>query len=388
MGGTASVWRAVDESTGQTVAVKRLHPHLLADGAARSRLEREARAMAGIRHPNVVGVREIVLDGDDPALVMDFVDGRSVAARGADAGPMDASTAVAAAAAIADGLAAAHAVGVVHRDVKPGNVLLGADGIPRLTDFGIAVDLEDGTDLTAADGVVGTLRYLAPERLLGRAADQATDVWGLGAVLHELLTGKPPFAAPTVEDRVRGAAMTVTRPAGLDNATWWVLATSLAPDPRDRYPDGATLAQALHALPGVPAPMVGVVGDAAPTELVAVPTVRAPSGPMAAAVDQAPGVPPAARPEVVAAPPRPAWAIVAVLAGLALVVGISMAAGADRGSAADLMPTTGPTLTAAPAESTPVAVESARNDGGNNGSVKADGKGNGKGNGKGKKPKD
>ena len=282
MGGMASVWRAADERTGAIVAVKRLHPHLIADESARERFRREATAMEAIRHPNVVAVRDAVVDEDEPALVMDFVAGRSVAELAADGHRFDEAEALGVAAAVADGLAAVHERGIVHRDLKPGNVLIGDDGVVRLSDFGIAVGLMDATALTEDDGVVGTLRYLAPERLAGLPATPATDVWGLGAVLYEMLSGVAAFPASTLAARVEAASTPVTRPDGLADATWAVLARALASDPGDRYADGAALAAELHALPGVPAPAEIPPDPSAPTEVIALP--------MAAAMAAAPAV--------------------------------------------------------------------------------------------------
>jgi serine/threonine protein kinase len=151
MGGMASVWRATDEQTGEIVAVKRLHPHLVASPEARERLLREASAMEAVRHPNVVGIRHAVA-GDEPALVMEFVKGRSVAELAEEGHRFDEIEGLGIAAAVADGLAAVHERGIIHRDVKPANVLIGDDGVVRLSDFGIAVAVDDATALTAADG--------------------------------------------------------------------------------------------------------------------------------------------------------------------------------------------------------------------------------------------
>ncbi len=285
MGGMASVWRANDERTGEVVAIKRLHPHLIADEGARERFRREAAAMETIRHPNVVGVRDAVVDDDEPALVMEFVAGRSVAELAADDHRFEDVEALAVAAAVADGLAAVHERGIVHRDLKPGNVLIGDDGVARLSDFGIAAGLMDATALTAEDGVVGTLRYLAPERLAGEPATPATDVWGLGTVLYEMLTGVAAFPATTLAARVEAAAAPVTRPDGLTDSTWAVLARALASDPADRYADGAEMAADLHRLPGVPASLDIPPDPAAPTEVVTLPTAAA-----AASIQDAPGV--------------------------------------------------------------------------------------------------
>ena len=127
MGGMASVWRAHDERTGELVAIKRLHPHLIADEGARERFRREAAAMEAIRHPNVVAVRDAVVDADEPALVMDFVAGRSVGELAADGHAFDEAEALRIAAAVADGLAAVHELGIVHRDLKPANIILASD---------------------------------------------------------------------------------------------------------------------------------------------------------------------------------------------------------------------------------------------------------------------
>src|SRR5688500_450293 len=282
MGGMASVWRAHDERTGEVVAIKRLHPHPTEDQGARERFRREAAAMEAIRHPNVVAVRDAILDEDEPALVMDFVAGRSVAELAADGHRFDEAEALAVGAAVADGLAAVHERGIVHRDLKPANVLIGDDGVARLSDFGIAVGSMDATALTAEEGVVGTLRYLAPERLAGTTATPATDVWGLGTVLYEMLTGVAAFPATTLAARVEAASTPVTRPEGLGDATWAVLARALASDPGDRYPDGAAMAADLHRLPGVPAAAAVLPDPSDPTEVIALPVAAVAGGAVAA----------------------------------------------------------------------------------------------------------
>jgi serine/threonine-protein kinase len=249
---------------------------------------------------------------------MDFVAGRSVAELAADGHAFDEAEALRVAAAVADGLAAVHERGIVHRDLKPANVLIADDGAVRLSDFGIAVGLMDATALTAEDGVVGTLRYLAPERLAGEPATPATDVWGLGTVLYEMLAGVAAFPETTLAARVEGAADPVTRPEGLTDATWSVLARALASDPGDRYADGAELATDLHRLPGVPAPAVVAPDPSAPTEVIALPVAVAAAGAAgavapaggavsaaasSAAVPAAPAVMPEASPVAAASPP-------------------------------------------------------------------------------------
>ena len=249
IGGSAAVWRALDERTGRLVAVKRLHPHLAGDEHAIERLRREATVMGAVEHPNVVPVRDIVVDADGPAIVMDYIDGRSLAEHLTEDGPLAEPEAIRIATEIADGLAAAHAHGLVHRDVKPANILLGSDGRARITDFGIATEIDsDGTALTAADCVVGTMRYLAPERLAGEPAVPATDVWGLGAVLYEMLTGGVPYPATTIVERAESALHVPARPAGLAASTWAVIERALASDPTLRYPEAGAMAADLRSL--------------------------------------------------------------------------------------------------------------------------------------------
>ena len=341
MGGMASVWRAHDERTGEVVAIKRLHPHLVEDEGARERFRREAAAMAAIRHPNVVAVRDAVLDEDEPALVMDFVAGRSVAELAADGHTFEEAEALAVGAAVADGLAAVHERGIVHRDLKPANVLIGDDGVARLTDFGIAVGLLDATALTADDGVVGTLRYLAPERLAGATATPATDVWGLGTVLFEMLTGVAAFPATTLAARVEAVPTPVARPDGLSDATWAVVARALASDPADRYPDGTAMAADLHRLPGVPAPIEVPPDPSAPTEVIAIPVAATVADPaVSPAIEPAPPIepPPAleSRPASVAPAPllqrrpsRSALAMGGIVGALTLALVVGMAAGSS-----------------------------------------------------------
>ena len=366
MGGMASVWRAVDGRTSDTVAIKRLHPHLVADEGARARLEREAATLAGIRHPNVVAVRELLLDTDDPALVLDFVEGRSLADRlASDRGPLPLGEALAIAVAVADGLASVHAAGIVHRDVKPANILLGRDGVVRLTDFGIAVGLEDATALTAADGVVGTLRYLAPERLTGAPATPATDVWGVGAILYELLAGQPAFPAGTVAERVAASVDDLSRPAASDAATWTVLARALAAAPDDRYPDGAALAQGIRALPAFRTTLPVPVAADDPTTVVPIRPAVATNPGSAPIAALAAGAVASAAAAGRAAPPleprvgRRPWAMGALLAALITVAAIGMAAGGVPGEAPAAAPSAAASAGPAAADATPVADEPA-----------------------------
>ncbi|NUP19165.1 MAG: serine/threonine protein kinase [Streptomyces sp.] len=193
-GAMGEVWRAADQFLGCPVAVKLLHAEGPAD-AARFRLE--AQTAGRLNHPNVVGMYDFGSDGDRLYLVMELVDGWTLAQERSRYGALPPRDAVAIAAQAAAGLAAAHQQGVIHRDVKPANVILTADGAAKIADFGIARFADIASGLTVTGKIVGTADYLAPERALGRPAQPASDVYSLGCVLHELLTGQPPFNGAT-----------------------------------------------------------------------------------------------------------------------------------------------------------------------------------------------
>ncbi|MFD7408244.1 serine/threonine-protein kinase [Streptomyces sp. NPDC059866] len=196
-GAMGEVWRAYDETLGRPVAVKLLLPQD-SDPTAASRFRMEAQTAGQLHHPYVVGVLDFGTHDDRLFLVMELVDGDSLARMLADAGPQPADRVARIAAQAAAGLAAAHQQGIVHRDIKPANLLLDADGTLKIGDFGIARFLDDpAAALTATGQIVGTSLYLAPERALGQPAGPASDVYSLGCVLYQLLTGRPPFQADT-----------------------------------------------------------------------------------------------------------------------------------------------------------------------------------------------
>ncbi|MEA2677717.1 MAG: eukaryotic-like serine/threonine-protein kinase [Chloroflexota bacterium] len=197
-GATATVWRARDTKTGREVALKRFHPHLVADPVARRRIEEEAAAASRVSHPNILSPIELIDDRDGLALVFPYVAGTTLAKRLANGPRITPREAASIALDIADALAVAHAQGVVHRDVKPGNVLLGADGKARLLDFGIAHAVDAGQmahDMTGAGMAIGTLPYMAPEQLAAGPTTPASDVYSLGVMLYEILAGRRPYAA-------------------------------------------------------------------------------------------------------------------------------------------------------------------------------------------------
>jgi serine/threonine-protein kinase len=192
-GGMATVWRARDEVLGREVAVKVLSPQYAADPAFRTRFEREARHVASLSHPRLVTVFDCGVDGTVPFIVMELVAGRTLRQILDDAGVLPPDDAVTIAAAVCEGLEAAHAAGVVHRDIKPANIVL-SGGEVKLLDFGIA-RLEDSAGRTRTQAVLGTAAYLSPEQAAGRPAGPAADLYALGCVLFEMLTGTPPFTA-------------------------------------------------------------------------------------------------------------------------------------------------------------------------------------------------
>ena len=192
-GGMGRVYRATDRVLGRSVAVKML-PGVLADQDPTSvaRFEREARAAAALSHPAVVAVYDTGADETARFIVMELIAGRSLEAILRDQGPLDPDRAARIATRVADALAAAHAAGIVHRDVKPGNVMVAPDGSVKVLDFGIARAM-DSTTLTQTSSVVGTAAYMSPEQALGKPADERSDIYALGCVLYALLTGHPPF---------------------------------------------------------------------------------------------------------------------------------------------------------------------------------------------------
>lgn len=196
-GGMGEVWCAEDEVLRRPVAVKLLLPQR-ADDTAIERFRREARAAAVLSHPNVVAVYDFGTHEDRLFLVMELVEGRTLTEELAVRGTLPAAEAADIIAQAAAGLAVAHDHGLVHRDIKPGNLLLTADGTVKVADFGIARFVSDAaTDLTSTGQIVGTTYYLAPERAKGVAAGPESDVYSLGCVLYQLVTGHPPFDADT-----------------------------------------------------------------------------------------------------------------------------------------------------------------------------------------------
>jgi len=194
-GGMGTVYSATDLTLDRVVAVKVLPPAVAdQDLASIARFKREARAAASLAHPGVVAVFDTGADDGTHFIVMELVSGRSLAAILREEAPLDPARAVEITGKVADALAAAHAAGVVHRDVKPSNLMVAEDGSIRVLDFGI-VRLMDGTAITQTASVLGSAAYMSPEQALGKRVEERSDIYSLGCVLYALLAGRPPFAA-------------------------------------------------------------------------------------------------------------------------------------------------------------------------------------------------
>lgn len=202
------VYRARDLRLGRDVAVKVMAAHIAADPEMRQRFETEARAIASLSHPSILSIYELILVEGRPAAVMELLEGETLRAR-IDRGPLSWREAVDIAAAVADGLAAAHAKGVVHRDLKPENVFLTSEGLIKVLDFGLAlrrvpvaagIGEEPTVQHTAAGIVLGTFGYMSPEQVLGEQVDGRSDVFSVGCVLYEMLSGRRLFTGETAQE--------------------------------------------------------------------------------------------------------------------------------------------------------------------------------------------
>ena len=249
-GGAAVVWRAFDETLSRTVAIKLLHPHHAGDAIVVERFEREAIAAAQLAHPNVVRIYDTGVEDDLVFLVMEHVDGPSLRQVLRNQGQLDPTVVAALGEQTAAALGEAHAHGLVHRDVKPANILIAADGTVKVTDFGIAKALDADATLTTPGTVVGTAAYVAPEQLEDGVVDARADVYALGVVMHECLTGRPAFSGDTptataalrlTHDLLPPRRIRAEVPRLLDD----VVVRATMRDPRERYADGAVLSNAL-----------------------------------------------------------------------------------------------------------------------------------------------
>jgi serine/threonine protein kinase len=236
-GGMGTVWRAEDEVLSRQVALKRLHvqPHLTDDELATlyERTRREARSAARIAHPNVVVVHDVVDDQGLPCIVMEYVPSTTLDALLKSGELLAPAEAARIGLGMIAALRAAHTAGVLHRDVKPGNVLLGADGRVVLTDFGIAMTSGTST-LTKTGEIVGSIDYIAPERMKGRNSGPAADLWALGATLYQSVEGRPPFRKDTAVETAYAIVVDPLAPMKQAGALEPLIEALLAKDPAER----------------------------------------------------------------------------------------------------------------------------------------------------------
>lgn len=338
-GGMASVYLAEDATLARRVAIKVLHQRFAEDAKFVERFRREAKAAAGLNHPNIVGVYDWGQVGAQNYIVMEYVRGETLKERIRRSGRLDAREAVAITLELLSAVAAAHARGVVHRDVKSQNILIDTEGRVKVTDFGIAQ--AGDPSMTEAGSILGTAQYLAPEQARGEQVDERSDLYSVGVVLYEMLTGTVPFKGDSaVTVALKHVSESPREPAELVPGTPYALnqivLKALAKDPALRYANAAQFGADLRAaLTGGPLLAAAYDADAAATRQMAATRAAASGG--TAAGDQATRVMtardrPAARPA--GARPRPQgrdtprrrrtpwwlWVLLAVL-----VVGLAVA---------------------------------------------------------------
>ncbi len=274
-GGMSTVYLARDDTLDRPVAVKVMHREMSEQEDQLQRFRQEARAVAKLTHPNVVSVIDAGEDGGHPYIVFEYVKGETLKQRIGRVGALDAQEAIAYAIEVARGLSVAHARNMVHRDIKPQNVLIDEEGRAKLTDFGISRQLEqDG--VTATGRVLGTTDYVAPEQAMGKGVDPRSDIYSLGVVLYEMLIGQVPFHA----DSQVGVAMkhvnedlpdVQRRRPDVSAAVALVVERSTAKDPAERYQTVAEMIDDLETALEVEAARAGSTTGEATSVLDAVP---------------------------------------------------------------------------------------------------------------------
>jgi serine/threonine-protein kinase len=327
-GGMATVYKAYHAAMDRYVAIKVLPQHLARDPNFRARFQQEARVIARLEHRHILPVYDVAEEDNIPYLVMRYTDGGDL--NSLIDGRLTVERAVELLAQVADALGYAHRQGVIHRDVKPANVLIGRDGDALLADFGIAKIYEDTLQLTSDGNMVGTPAYMAPEQLQGKRVDARTDIYALGVVLYQTLTGECPFVAETP---LAVAMMHIHNPlrpprqirSDIPESIERIVLRALAKNPADRFQTAEEMAEALRsaaaARPSVVAP---VTRELSPPSTPPAPVAEpAPAGP---AVPDADAPPRAGR--------RMLWLASAVLAAVALVAALAFSltrgpAGAD-----------------------------------------------------------
>ena len=326
-GGMGEVWRATDTTLGRTVAVKLLKLEYADDATFRSRFSSEAQHAAALHHPGVAAVYDFGEaaeggDGPRPYLVMELVDGQPLSALIRPGQPLDPEVTRDLMAQAADAIGAAHAAGIIHRDVKPANLLVTPDRQVKITDFGIARATE-GMALTQTGQVMGTPQYLSPEQARGGTATPASDVYSLGVVTFECLTSRRPFVGetPVATALAHLREPVPALPASIPGDLAAVVTRSLAKDPAERYPDATAFAAALR--------------DPSAAAATAVVPAVVPAGPMTQVMP--PAVAPVPPTGTLTTPVDPGrrrsfpwlWAVLAVVVIVAIVALMAVALGGD-----------------------------------------------------------
>jgi len=254
VGGMGVVYKAEDTKLKRTVALKFLLPELMRDKEAKARFLREAQAAALLDHPSICAVHEIEESEDLTFIIMAYVEGETLRLK-LKAGPLDLEEARIIGIQVSEGLEAAHAKGVIHRDIKPGNIMMTKDGQAKITDFGLA-KFAESTEITTDGTRMGTIAYMSPEQARGDEVDHRSDIWSLGAVLYEMITGRRPFRAEHKkavlhfilhEEPQQISALRRDAPRELD----WIASKALAKRPDDRYQSARDMLADLRAVSGV-----------------------------------------------------------------------------------------------------------------------------------------
>jgi serine/threonine protein kinase len=352
-GGMANVYKATDRVLQRTVAVKVLHFPYDRDPAFVTRFEWEARTAAALSHPNIVAVFDTGSDDDLHYIVMEYVEGEDLAAMMDREGRLVPATAGQIAWSVCQALAAAHARGLVHRDIKPANIIVSQDGVVKVTDFGIAKAIAATTaGLTRSGPVLGTASYMSPEQAQGRRVDERSDLYSLGCVLYELLTGRPPFVNDTaigvIFQHVAEDPEPLAERSDIEVGLAKVIGRALAKQPVSRYQTAQARGDDLERV------VAGLVPAVVPSSHPSgdVHQRPRPSGVLGLPATAATGAAGAAFPRRAAG-----WALLAGLAVVAVLLAVLLR---DLGSPAGerqvgALPTIPPASTLPPATTSPVA---------------------------------
>src|SRR5881296_62691 len=253
VGGSSQVYLARDQALNRDVALKVLDPAAASDGNLRRMFVKEARALAQLSHPNIVAVYDVGEVDDSPFIVMEYLPGGSMKQKIEGTGPLKAGEAVRVAIEVANGLAFAHSKGIIHADLKPSNILFDANDTAKICDFGIARTPQEDADTPQ---LFATAMYVAPERVEGKSASIASDVYGLGLILYEMLVGKPPFVSTNAAVLLRDHVVRPPVPpshlrASLVKELDTVALKALAKQPNLRYQKASDFAVALGHIENV-----------------------------------------------------------------------------------------------------------------------------------------